>query len=182
MTGQSKNRRDDVASTAEYMNAIRIHAVGGPEGMVYERAPRPRLHGDDALVRVHAAALTPAELTWKETWEDHSGKSRVPIIPSHELSGVIAELGTESTGLNEGEEVYGLTDFSRDGAAAEFVAVRAADLAPKPRSVDHLHAAAMPLSALTACAASSRPDSLHLLTHRLTAAKSRFHVPICSVD
>jgi len=139
-----------MASAADYMNAIRIHEVGGPEGMVYERAPRPRLASGDALVEVYAAALTPAELTWKETWADHSGKSRLPIIPSHEVSGVVAALGEGVSDLKLGEAVYGLTDFSRDGAAAEFVAVRAADLAPKPRSIGHLHAAAMPLSALTA--------------------------------
>jgi NADPH:quinone reductase-like Zn-dependent oxidoreductase len=139
-----------MTSAAENMNAIRIHEVGGPEGMVYERAPRPRLASGDALVEVYAAALTPAELTWKETWADHSGKSRLPIIPSHEVSGVIAALGEDVADLEPGEAVYGLTDFSRDGAAAEFVAVRAADLASKPRSIGHLRAAAMPLSALTA--------------------------------
>jgi NADPH:quinone reductase-like Zn-dependent oxidoreductase len=139
-----------MASTTDYMNAIRIHEVGGPEGMVYERAPRPRLSTGDALVEVYAAALTPAELTWKETWVDHSGKSRLPIIPSHEVSGVVAAVGEGVSDLKPGEEVHGLTDFSRDGAAAEFVAVRAADLARKPRSIGHLHAAAMPLSALTA--------------------------------
>jgi len=139
-----------MASAADYMNAIRIHEVGGPERMVFERAPRPRLASGDALVEVYAAALTPAELTWKETWADHSGKSRLPIIPSHEVSGVVAALGEGVADFKPGEAVYGLTDFSRDGAAAEFVAVRAADLTPKPRSIGHLHAAAMPLSALTA--------------------------------
>jgi len=139
-----------MASAMNYMKAIRIHEVGGPEGMVYEQAPRPRLVSGDAMVEVHAAALTPAELTWKETWTDHSGKSRLPIIPSHELSGVVAAVGEGVADLKPGDAVYGLTDFSRDGAAAEFVAVRAADLAPKPRSVGHLLAAAMPLSALTA--------------------------------
>jgi NADPH:quinone reductase-like Zn-dependent oxidoreductase len=49
-----------------------------------------------------------------------------------------------------GDAVYGLTDFFRDGGAAEYVAVRAADLAPKPRTLDHASAAATPLSALTA--------------------------------
>jgi NADPH:quinone reductase-like Zn-dependent oxidoreductase len=132
------------------MNAIRIHAVGGPEGMVYERAPRARPAIGDALVQVYAAALTPAELTWKETWADHSGNSRLPVIPSHEVSGVVVAIGEGVSDLKPGEAVYGLTDFARDGAAAEFVAVRAADLAPKPRSIDHIHAAAMPLSALTA--------------------------------
>lgn len=139
-----------MTTVADSMNAIRIHEVGGPEGMIYERAPRPRLGSGDALVEVYAAALTPAELTWKETWADHSGKSRLPVIPSHEVSGVIAAVGESVTDLKPGEAVYGLTDFSRDGAAAEFVAVRAADLALKPRSLGHLHAAAMPLSALTA--------------------------------
>jgi len=139
-----------MASAADYMNAIRIHQVGGPEDMVYERAPRPRLATGDALVKVYAAALTPAELTWKETWADHSGKGRLPIIPSHEVSGVVAALGEGVSDLKLGDEVYGLTDFARDGAAAEFVAVRAVDLAIKPRSIGHLHAAAMPLSALTA--------------------------------
>jgi NADPH:quinone reductase-like Zn-dependent oxidoreductase len=139
-----------MGSTTDYMNAIRIHKVGGPEGMVYERAPQPRLASGDALVEVYAAALTPAELTWKETWVDHSGKSRLPIIPSHEVSGVVAALGEGVSDLTLGEEVYGLTNFSRDGAAAEFVAVRAADLARKPHSIGHMQAAAMPLSALTA--------------------------------
>src|SRR5512146_8729 len=137
-------------ATSEHMNAIRIHQVGGPEGMVYERAPRPRLESGDVLVEVYAAGLTPAELTWKETWADHSGKSRLPIIPSHEVSGIVAAVGEGVADLEPGAEVYGLTDFSRDGAAAEFVAVRAADLSPKPRSIGHLHTAAMPLSALTA--------------------------------
>ena len=49
-----------------------------------------------------------------------------------------------------GDEVYGLIDFFRNGAAAEFMIAKVAELAPKPRSVDHLHAAAIPLSALTA--------------------------------
>jgi NADPH:quinone reductase-like Zn-dependent oxidoreductase len=49
-----------------------------------------------------------------------------------------------------GDAVYGLLNFWRDGAAAEYVAARAADLAPKPQSLDHIHAAAVPLSGLTA--------------------------------
>jgi NADPH:quinone reductase-like Zn-dependent oxidoreductase len=49
-----------------------------------------------------------------------------------------------------GDAVYGLADFPRDGAAAEFVAVRAANLASKPRSIGHTKAASLPLSALTA--------------------------------
>jgi NADPH:quinone reductase-like Zn-dependent oxidoreductase len=52
-------------------------------------------------------------------------------------------------GVTAGDEVYALTSFCRDGAAAEYVAVRAADLAPKPKTLDHAQAASVPLSALT---------------------------------
>jgi NADPH:quinone reductase-like Zn-dependent oxidoreductase len=53
-------------------------------------------------------------------------------------------------GVVAGETVYGLTSFFRDGTAAEYVAVTAADLAPKPESIDAVQAASVPLSALTA--------------------------------
>ena len=74
---------------------------------------------------------------------------RVPTIPGHEVSGVVAEAG-EETDLREGDAVFGLTDFYRDGAAAEYVAVRGRNLAQKPRALSHEYAAAVPLSGLTA--------------------------------
>jgi NADPH:quinone reductase-like Zn-dependent oxidoreductase len=57
------------------------------------------------------------------------------VIPSHEMSGVVAEVGTTVSEVNVGDQVYGLVDFSSDGAAAEFVAIKATDLARKPRSL-----------------------------------------------
>ncbi len=49
------------------MKAIRLHGCGGPEQIFYENAPMPELRPGDALVRVHATGITPAELTWAET-------------------------------------------------------------------------------------------------------------------
>lgn len=111
--------------------------------MVYEQAPKPCPAPEDALVRVHAAAITPTEFSWLDSWSK-------PIIPSHEMSGVVTEVGATVCEVNVGDPVYGLVDFSRDGAAAEFVAIRAVDLALKPKSLGHVQASAMPLSALTA--------------------------------
>ncbi len=71
-------------------------------------------------------------------------------IPGHEVSGTVEALGAGVTDLQVGEDVYGLADFPRDGAAAEYIAIRAANLAPKPESIDYVQAAAVPLSALTA--------------------------------
>jgi NADPH:quinone reductase-like Zn-dependent oxidoreductase len=132
------------------MRALRIHERGGPECLVAEEAPVPTPGTGDALVRVHAASFTPTELDWPSTWIDRAGHDRRPVIPGHEVSGVVTALGYGATGVAVGDEVYGLTDWYRDGAAAEYVAVEARNLARKPDSLDHRTAAVIPMVALTA--------------------------------
>ncbi|MGK5740038.1 NADP-dependent oxidoreductase [Micromonospora sp. URMC 103] len=135
------------------MRAVRAHRRGGPEQLVYEEAPRPEPGAGEVLVAVKAASVTPHELTWGATWThnmDGSGPERTPIIPSHEFSGVVAATGEGVDGPGVGEAVYGLVPFTRDGAAAEYVALPATAVATKPATVDHDHAAALPLAALTA--------------------------------
>ncbi len=127
----------------DLMSAVRIHHPGGPAALVYERAPRPRIKADQVLVRVHAAAITPTELSWPRDITR-------PTIPSHEMSGVVAEVGAEVDRLKVGDAVYGLPAFARDGAAAEYVAVYPDEIASKPISIDHILAASIPLSGLTA--------------------------------
>jgi len=140
----------DTAARPETMMALRAHARGGPEQLVYESAPVPVPGPGEALVAVHAAAITFAELSWDESWTTRDGRDRTPVIPSHEVSGTVAALGPGAGGVAVGEEVYGLIDFDRDGAAAEYLTVPAADLAAKPRSVSDVEAASLPLAALTA--------------------------------
>ena len=132
------------------MKAARLRQLGGPEQVVYEDAPAPRAGPGDALVRVYATGITPTELSWDPTYGRPDGSPRLPVIPGHEVSGVVEAVGPQSDIVGVGEAVYGLTDFTRDGAAAEYVVVAARNLAPKPVSLDHAHAAAVPLSALTA--------------------------------
>ena len=132
------------------MRALRAHHRGGPEQLVVEDVPVPVPGADEVLVEVHAAAITLAELTWEETWQTRDGADRTPTIPSHEVSGVVAAVGDQVTGLAAGDEVYGLVDFDRNGAAAEFVTVPASALAAKPARISHVEAAALPLAALTA--------------------------------
>ena len=118
------------------MKAIRLHAPGGPEQLVLEEIETPRPAAGEALVRVHAAAITRDELEWPV--------DRLPAIPSYELSGEVVD------GESVGAAVYALTPFDRDGAAAEYVVVPEALLAPKPRSLSHVESAAVPLPALSA--------------------------------
>ncbi|MFF5715363.1 NADP-dependent oxidoreductase [Streptomyces buecherae] len=133
------------------MKAIRVRdRAAGTGGLVYEEAPYPHAAENDVIVRVHAAGFTPGELEWPGTWTDRAGRDRTPSVPGHEVSGVVAELGYGTTGLTVGQRVFGLTDWTRDGTLAEYVAVEARNLAPLPASVSHLEAAALPISGLTA--------------------------------
>lgn len=116
---------------------------------MYEDAPKPELGAGDALIRVHATGITPAELTYTETYTNCDGSARLPAIPGHEVAGVVESVADSVSDVSIGDAVYALTSFCRDGAAAEYVAVHAADLAPKPKTIDHMQAAAVPLSALT---------------------------------
>jgi NADPH:quinone reductase-like Zn-dependent oxidoreductase len=134
----------------ETMQSVRAHERGGPEVLKAERAPRPAAARGEVLVQVEAASITPTELRWNETWNDAAGNPRTPIIPSHEVAGRVFALGPGVDDLSVGEPVYGLVDFDRNGAAAEFVAMPASALAPSPRTIDALTAAAVPLAGLTA--------------------------------
>ncbi|MFE5139631.1 NADP-dependent oxidoreductase [Streptomyces fagopyri] len=122
-------------------------AAGGP---VLTDLPHPHASENDVVVRVHAAGFTRGELDWPATWSDRAGRDRTPSVPGHEVSGVVAELGYGTTGLTVGQRVFGLTDWTRNGSLAEYVAVEARNLAPLPADVDHTSAAALPISGLTA--------------------------------
>ena len=101
------------------------------------------------LVKVAAVGITHNELDWPLR-TDRNGHPRDTIIPGQEVSGVVAVLGMGTAGIAVGDEVFGLTDPYRDAAAAEYVAVEARNLARKPRTVDHVHAASVPRAGLTA--------------------------------
>jgi NADPH:quinone reductase-like Zn-dependent oxidoreductase len=132
------------------VKAIRTHGRGGPEQLFFEDAPLPEVRRGEVLVRVRATGITPMELTWDASYQYADGTPRIPSIPGHEVSGVVKRMAPDVTDFHPGDEVYGLVDFPHDGAAADFAAVRAANLALKPLTIPHEQAAALPLSALTA--------------------------------
>ncbi|HET7855964.1 MAG TPA: NADP-dependent oxidoreductase [Gaiellaceae bacterium] len=107
-----------------------------------EQIETPRPRAGEALVEVHAAAITRDELEWPT--------DRLPAIPSYELSGVAAAVAPDVDTVAIGDPVYALTEFDRDGVAAEYAAVSAHVLAPKPAVLGHVESAAVPLAALSA--------------------------------
>ena len=124
------------------MRAVRLLSPGGPGALVLEEIAVPEPAPGEALVRVHAAALTKDELEWPE--------DRLPAIPSYEVSGTVAAVAADVETVSVGDAVYALTDFGRDGAAADFAAVAVELLAPKPRALDDVQSAAIPLPGLSA--------------------------------
>ncbi|WP_228518001.1 NADP-dependent oxidoreductase [Curtobacterium sp. VKM Ac-1376] len=142
--------------TEPMMHAVQIHSAGGPEVLRYEQVTRPELQPGEVLVRVHAIGLNPPD------WYVREGMTNVPeewrpvfsypLILGSDISGVIDAVAPDVTDFEPGDEVFGLIRFpdSLANAYAEFVAAPATDLARKPASIDHVHAAAAPMAGLTA--------------------------------
>jgi len=126
--------------------------AAGTAGMKLVERPEPQdgANYGDVVVQVHASGFTGNELEWPSTWIDRLGRDRTPSIPGHELAGVVTALSYGTTGLSVGQRVFGLTDWTRDGTLAEYVAVEARNLAPLPGDVDFTVGAALVMSGLTA--------------------------------
>jgi len=133
------------------MKAIRLHQLGGPESLRYEDAPKAIPKGSQVLVQVYATAITPTEFDWYPTFHTPEGGMRpFPIILGHEFSGVVEAVGSDCTDVQVGDPIYGLSDWFIDGAQAEYCLTIPANIAPKPVTLEHTQAAAVPISALTA--------------------------------
>jgi NADPH:quinone reductase-like Zn-dependent oxidoreductase len=135
---------DQAAGTA----GMKLAERPGPQGA--QLAGLSGANYGDVVVQVHASGFTGDELSWPSTWIDRLGRDRTPSIPGHELAGVVTALSYGTTGLSVGQRVFGLTDWTRDGTLAEYVAVEARNLAPLPGDVDFTVGAAAVMSGLTA--------------------------------
>lgn len=131
------------------MKAIRIHTYGGPEVLSYEDAPLPVVGEDEVLVRVYGAGVNPAD--WRTRTGGTGAGSSFPLILGWDISGVVEATGPAVTQFGAGDAVYGMIRFPAPGSAyAEYTTAPVAHIAPKPATLDHVHAAAVPLAALTA--------------------------------
>ena len=132
------------------MKAVCIYSYGGPKVLVYEDAPRPHPGSGEVLVRIHAAGINPVDWKVREGQLKEMLNHTFPLILGWDFSGVVEALGSETTRLKVGDEVFSRPDISRDGTYAEFIVVKESEVALKPKSLDHIHAAALPLGGLTA--------------------------------
>lgn len=134
----------------ENMKAIRIHNYGGSEVLKFEDAPRPTPGSDEVLIKVYAAAVNPVDWKIRAGYLKERIRYSMPFIPGWDVSGVVEVTGSGVTRFKKGDEVYTRPEISRNGAYAEYIVVKESEVALKPTSIDHVHAAAIPLAALTA--------------------------------
>ena len=132
------------------MKAVRIHEYGGPEVLVYEDAPRPQAERGEVLVQVHAAGINPVDWKVRQGLAKDSLHHHLPLILGWDVSGVVEAVGRGVRRLKVGDEVYSRPDIMRDGAYAEYVTIDQSLAALKPQTIDHVHAAGIPLAAMTA--------------------------------
>src|SRR6266478_7219742 len=129
------------------MKAIRIHQYGGPEVLAQVEMQRPTPGQDEVLIKVHAAAVNPVD------WKMRAGHMKevfpltFPSTLGWDVSGTVEEAGDNVTQFKRGDEVYALV---KGGGYAEYVVAKATVVAKKPRTLDHVHAAAVPVAGLTA--------------------------------
>jgi NADPH:quinone reductase-like Zn-dependent oxidoreductase len=127
-----------------------MHSYGGPEVLQWEDAARPRAERGEVLIRVHAAGVNPLDLKVRADLLNGSVQHKLPLIPGWDVSGVVDEVGPGVSRFKMDDEVFAMADPTRDGAYADYIAVREAAVAMKPKSLHHVRAAATPLSALAA--------------------------------
>jgi len=133
------------------MQAVRIHAFGGPEVLHLEEVPRPVPAPDEILVRVHASGVNPVDWVMREGGNDAlRSLLALPLTLGIDAAGVVAAVGSAVTTLRPGDAVYGQANFPGQGSYADYVAARASQFAPKPANLSFVEAAAVPLAALTA--------------------------------
>src|SRR6476469_10577895 len=147
------SEKQSVNAPQQTMKATRIHNYGGPEVLHYEDAPRPKPHAGEILVRVHAAGVNPIDWRVREGHMKDFWSHKLPLFLGCDVSGTVEAGGPGPAAagrFKKGDEVYSVPDVSRDGAYAEYVVVRESELALKPKSLHHVHAAAAPLAAVTA--------------------------------
>ena len=132
------------------MKAVNIHDYGGLDVLYYEDAPRPTPSTGEVLIRVHATSVNPFDCAVRAGYMSAYFNYTFPLILGTDVSGTVEEGGEGVTDISPGDLVYTRACVYRDGAYAEYVLALAADVAVKPKSLDHIHSAAMPHVTLTA--------------------------------
>ena len=114
-----------------------------------EDVPVPEAQDDEVIVKVHAASVNPVDYKIRSGKYPVVKQDQLPMVLGRDLSGTVETCGPAAHTLRKGDPVYAFLDTAR-GSYAEYVLVKAVEMAARPSSIDHVHAAGVPLAGLTA--------------------------------
>ena len=132
------------------MGAIRIHQYGGTETLQLNQIDTPKINTDDILIKVKSSSINPVDWKIREGYLKDFIPYQMPVTLGFDVSGVVSEVGSEVTDFKVGDEVFSRPDISRDGAYADYIAVKADEVAFKSSKLSFEQAAALPLAGITA--------------------------------
>jgi NADPH:quinone reductase-like Zn-dependent oxidoreductase len=131
------------------MKAVVVNEFGGPGVLKYQDAPTPEPKSDEILVRVVAAAVNPVD-TYVRQGKLSRGGNHGPIIIGYDIAGTVEKAGAEAKKFKPGDAVYCYLSVMRGGGYAEFTVAKESETALKPKNINFVEAAAVPLAATTA--------------------------------
>lgn len=145
------------------MKAIQINSYGGREVLeINENASKPIPAKGQVLVEVYATSINPIDWKVRAGYLKEMVPLQFPATLGGDFSGVICEVGEGVTNFKVGDEVYGQCGILNGGSGsfAEFAAANALKILVKPKTLDFTHAAALPLTGISALQALE--DHIHL--------------------
>jgi len=132
------------------MKAIRIHQYGNVDSLQIDEVPVPEISTDEVLIKIHATSINPIDWKVREGYLKGMNLHTLPLTLGWDVSGTIEKVGSEVKTLQKGNEVYSRPDVKRNGTYAEYIVVKANEVALKPATISHIEAATIPLAGITA--------------------------------
>jgi len=134
------------------MKAAQYNSYGGPEVLEINEVPEPVLGSGQVLVEVYAASINPIDWKVRAGYMKEKLPLKFPVTIGGNFSGVVQKIADDVTEFKIGDEVYGqaLTLNGGSGSIAQFVASNVANTAFKPKTVNHVEAASLPLVGVSA--------------------------------
>jgi NADPH:quinone reductase-like Zn-dependent oxidoreductase len=131
------------------MHAVRIRSFGNPDVMKLEDVSVPQPTSNEIVIRVVAASVNPVDYKIRSGHYPSVKQDQLPKVLGRDVAGDVEYVGNDVKKFKVGDAVYAM--LGRDkGGYAEFAVATEEEAAFKPKTLDFVAAAAVPLAALTA--------------------------------
>lgn len=132
------------------MKTVRIHEYGNADVLHLEEIPVPQIASDELLIKIHAASVNPVDWMVREGYLKDMHLHKLPLTLGQDFSGTVEKVGSSVTEFKIGDKVFGRPSLEKDGSYAEFIEVKATEVALMPKTITYDEAATLPVAGTTA--------------------------------